>query len=211
MYWKATTTCEQTRHSKKSNNVIDTYSTATGFVFCAEGTKKTVARMPFDTLQLAYTDEATEEQKEYLDYSVGEYVPGQLHERLGHMFVLGPARDYRYEVTLRACGNPDHNEFADIGPRRTVRVCSIDEAIKVVLAYQERYLMGLGNCPKKHGEVWELSEAARAARVWALPAPKAWNRKKVGRVVYGGSFWGLKKMKEADDEMKRIIANSKQS
>jgi hypothetical protein len=185
--------------------MIDTYTSATGFIFRASGTSTSLGHMPFDTLKLVTCEGATEDQQSFLRYYAEEYVPGELFNRLKTIVVLGPPRDYTHEVTLHACGNPDHNQFADIGPRKTVRVVGLEEAVAVVKAYQDRHNMGMGNCAKKHGEVWELSEPARRERVWILPSPKSWKRKKVGRVVYGGSFWDLQKIKEYEGAIRRFV------
>ena len=112
-----------------------------------------------------------------LDELAKEYVAGQVftHKACGTV-VLGPARTFTHEVTLHAAGNPDFQQYADTGPKLTVRVCSIEEAIKATSAYQVRYEMGGGNCAKDHGIVWELSTKSRG------------KRKKIGEIYYNGCF-----------------------
>ena len=164
------------------------YTTNTSFLFRDGG--KDLGRAPFYSLELFPEDGVSAETISDMQYYLDEYVPGELFKipQSADPIVLGRERDYTHEVTLRACGNPDYNQYADIGPKKTVRVCGIEEACKVVRAYQERYEMGGGNCAKEHGVVYELRPPKR--------------RKKIGEVTYGGRFWTVVEKKAFEEELK---------
>lgn len=148
------------------------HSTTDAFIFLQGVTL--IGRLPYDTLCLSFEDAPTEEQKLEMRAIASEFVPGQvLSLGRGEHVVLGPAKEFSHMVTLHACGNPDHGQFTDVGPRKRVKVCSVEEAVNAVLAYQDYYNMGWGNCGKRHGEVWSLT-------------PKGNKRGLVGKVAYNG-------------------------
>jgi hypothetical protein len=167
--------------------MIEMYATARGFIF-RRGTKQ-VGSMPFDTLQVTLSEEVTEREQWDIDYYSKEYVAGEICKFAGREVILGPLRDFTHEVTLHACGNPDRQQYADIGPRKTVRVCSIEEAQQAVKDYQSRHDMGGGNCAKDHGIVWQLPQGGKG------------RRKKVGEVCYGGRYDTVAEIKAFKAEM----------
>jgi hypothetical protein len=154
--------------------MIECNLTSTGFKF-TKG-KKVVAFRTYDTMKLVKFEEIGEEDQFYLDDAIDSYVPGEVWKSKtgGPDFVLGPKRDFTHEVQLHACGNPDHQQYADIGPKKTVRIVGVEEASTVVKAYQTLHDMGGGNCGKLHGVVWELKKNGK--------------RKRVGRVYYNGRY-----------------------
>ena len=161
-----------------------------GFVFL-HGTKES-GRAPFNTLVLAPAAKATVGQISDMEFELKEYVAGELYKIPGAKdpVLLGPAREFTHEVTLRACGDPDHGQFADIAPKKTVRVVGIEEAQQVVQHYQSHYDMLGGNCAKEHGVVWELPKGGKG------------KRKKVGEVSYNGRYWTVTEKAPAEAELK---------
>lgn len=156
-------------------NSIDLYISASCFIF-RRGNKE-VARAPFSTLEPSFDTAATEEDITHINYYLEEYTPGEVMKQPPAAgVVLGPPREFTHEVTLRAAGNPDFQQYADIAPRKTVRVCSIEEAQAVVRKYQADNNMGGGNCSKEHGVVWKLPKDGKG------------KRKSLGRVHYNGKF-----------------------
>lgn len=105
---------------------------------------------------------ATPEEREIAEWDIKSLVPGEV---LSTGLILGPAKDYQFEVRLHAGGNPDFGQYADIGPKKTVRVTDLDAAAKVVLGYQRHYDMGIGNCARDHGKVYSLLTNALVGRV----------------------------------------------
>lgn len=167
--------------------MIKTYLTPTRVVFRkGDSANAEIGSIRFDTLDLVCDAAVTDEERQYMEIVAREYVPGEIYsigrrrEANGawknHTIVLGPPRDYTHEVTLHACGNPDFQQYSDIGPKKTVRCCGIDEAKKIVMDYQHRYEMGMGNCAKDHGIVWEL------------PLPCGGKRKNIGAITYNGRY-----------------------
>jgi hypothetical protein len=159
---------------------------AEGFIF-RDDYGKLLARMPFRTMELVVEQGTSQEQEREVRFYAAEYVPGELFKPFkpgSEEIVLGPPKEFVYEVTLHACGNPDHQQYADIGPKKTVRVCTIGDACKVTVDYQERYDMGFGNCGKSHGTVWQLR-------------PNRRTRRRVGRVTYSGGYRPLAEGKES--------------
>ncbi len=77
----------------------------------------------------------------------------------------------KFQVTLRASGNPDHGQFIDSGvlaPTQIRSGGSIDECQKAVRAYIEEYNLGAGN--------WVGGEVRTGGRI-------------LGRISYNGRFW----------------------
>jgi hypothetical protein len=97
-------------------------------------------------------------------------------------------------VTLHAAGNPDMRQYADIAPKKTVKVLGIEEACKAVKAYQYLHDMGCGNCAKSHGVVWQLQANGK--------------RKSIGRVHYNGRFETHAQTKAWEAEIKAKYATS---
>lgn len=173
--------------------MIDMYTTASGFLF-RKGAKD-VGSAPFATLELTAIDGLSAEELSDMEYYLKEFVAGEIFKRKGREdIVLGPVREFTHEVTLDAVGNPDRQQYARIGPKKTVKVCSIEEAVEAVKAYQSHYDMGCGNCSKDHGVVWEL------------PAGK--KRRKVGEVNYGGRYWTLAEKAAWEAETKAKYSKS---
>lgn len=165
-----------------------------GFVFL-HGTKES-GRAPFNTLVLVPSPKATAAEILDMEFELKEYIAGEIYKLPNdkNPIVLGPPREFTHEVTLRACGNPDTRQYTDIGPKKSVKVCGIEEAQKVVQDYQSRYDMGGGNCAKEHGVVWELPKGGKG------------KRKKVGEVNYGGRYWTVAEKAKWEAELKAKYA-----
>jgi hypothetical protein len=99
------------------------------------------------------------------------------------------------EVTLHAFGNPDHQQYAEVGPKKTVRVCNVDEAIAATMDYQKTFSMGQGNISPTHGKVWRMAQ-------W-----QAGRRKHVGWVTFGGRYETTAERKASD----QLINKTKKS
>lgn len=126
-----------------------------------------------------------------MKWLLSDYMPGEVLNVVGAKgIVLGPDRPHTHEVTLHGCGNPDFQQYADIAPKKTVRIWGIDEARKATLDYQENYDMGGGNCAKDHG------------KVWLLPQTMSGKRKLVGYVNYGGRYETVAERKAFEKSMK---------
>lgn len=137
----------------------------------------TLATASFAELRPVFLMTVSPQQKAEVEYMIGDYVPGEVLDRgSGKTVVLGPAKPYTHEVTLHAAGNPDHQQYTDIGPKKTVRVCGLGEAAQVVTDYQTTYNMGGGNCAKSHG------------KVWTLPDKPGGRRRHAGWICYNGRF-----------------------
>jgi len=161
----------------------------TSFLFCRPKQQDIIARAPFDTLTATFEPGVSEDEKGLIEYILAEYQAGEEFKNpLTGNIILGPQRDWTHVVKLHACGNPDYSQYADIGPKKTVHVCGIDEAIKVVRDYQSYYNMGGGNCGRDHGSVYELKAGGK--------------RKKVGKVCYGGRYDTLAEIKAWEAKMK---------
>lgn len=175
---------------------IDLYISATCFIFRSGPTE--VGRAPFSALVLEPSKKATAEEIAGMNYELDDHVAGELYKtpNTKDPIVLGPVREFTHEVTLRACGNPDYQQYADIGPKKTVRVVGIEEAQEAVRAYQARYEMGGGNCAKEHGVVWELPKCGKG------------KRKKVGEVRYNGRYWTIAERAKWEAENKAKYATT---
>jgi hypothetical protein len=158
------------------------------FIFQRPKTQFDLATALFETLEPTFNAGVSAAEKEDVQYFLEEYQAGEefKHPTLG-VIALGPKLTYTHAVQLHAVGNPDHRQYADIGPKKIVRCCGIDDAIKICRAYQEHYDMGGGNCSRDHGTVYELVEGGK--------------RKKVGEVCYGGRYDTLAQLKAFEDEM----------
>lgn len=167
-----------------------------GFVFM-HGTKES-GRAPFNTLALAPSPKATAAEILDMEFELKEYVAGEIYKLPNdkNPIVLGPAREFTHEVFLRACGSPDHGQYADIAPKKTVRVVGIEEAQKAVQDYQSHNDMGGGNCPPEHGVVWELPKGGKG------------KRKKVGVVSYNGSYQTIAEKAASDAAWKAKYATT---
>jgi len=164
--------------------MITTYETKDGFLF--RRGEKNVGRLPYTSLKLQLLLEATGEDIEEIGWLTPEFTAGEVYKPAGkHEIVLGPKRKFTHEVTLHACGNPDFGQYADIAPKKIVRCCGTDEAVKIVKDYQSHYDMGGGNCSLEHGVVWELGAA---------------RRKKVGAVSYNGRYQTVAEIKASKAE-----------
>lgn len=155
--------------------------------FIAILNNKEVATMPFDTLKPEKAKGASVEDFETAEYYLEDYVPGEVFKHpfpeIGNI-ILGPKRDFTHVVTLRAYGNPDYSQYADIGPKKQVMVCSIEEAKAAFLRYRDQYDLGGGNCGEETGVVYKL------------PAKTGGRRTKLGRFSYNGRFWTNKEWEE---------------
>ena len=177
---------------------IDLYTSATCFIFRNGPTE--VGRVPLNTLVLEPSRKATAEEIADMNFELEleDYVAGELYKlaQAREPIVLGPVREFTHEVTLRACGNPDMQQYADIAPLKTVRVVGIAEAVAAVTTYQAQHDMGAGNCAKEHGVVWELPKGGKG------------KRKKVGEVCYNGSYWTVAEKAAWEAEMKAKYATA---
>lgn len=170
--------------------MIQTFVSKDQFAF-RSGTKL-LGSLPLKTLELTISEEATPDEAREIRFLSEDYIPGEVisvKQLSEDPLVLGPDRAFTHEITLHACGNPDRRQYANIAPRKTVRVCGIEEAREVFAAYRTRYNMGAGNCAKEHGTVWEL------------PSGKGGKRKRVGRVSYNGRYATLAEIKAFQAEM----------
>lgn len=172
---------------------IDLYVSPRAFIFRKGAKDAGIA--PFDTLKLAPAKGVSADEISEMEYQIEEYVPGEKYKTKAFgEIVLGPAREFTHEVTLHACGNPDFRQFTSIGPKKTVMVCGIEEAVAAVKAYQSRYDMGGGNCAKEHGVVWELPKNGKG------------KRKRVGEVSYNGRYWTVAEKAAWEAEIKAKYA-----
>lgn len=141
----------------------------------------------FDNLELTHAPrlprEDIDEMKWMLaDFQMGEVMTGTLVKGK----VLGPERPFELEVTLRACGNPDHQQYADVAPKKVVRICNTEEAIAATMDYQTNYNMGQGNIAPTHGKVWRMAEQPGG------------RRKHIGFVTFGGRYETIAERKASD-------------
>ncbi len=156
-----------------------------------------IGHAKFSTLRLLTVSESAGDISD-MEWLMTDYMPGEVLTLVGVKgTVLGPLRPFTHEVTLHGCGNPDRQQYADIAPKKTVRVCSVVEAGAVALDYQRNYDMGGGNCGKNHG------------KVWLLPQSMNGKRKLVGHVSYNGNYETVAERKAFDKMMKEKYASKK--
>jgi hypothetical protein len=151
-----------------------------------------VGYAPFATLELQlHGPPNVPELIDEMKWLMTDYMPGEVLNKPGVKgVVLGPLRPFTHEVSLHGCGNPDRQQYADIAPKKTVRVCGVEEAAKAAIAYQSNYDMGGGNCAKDHGKVRLLPQSAGG------------KRKLVGYVSYGGRYETVAERKAFEKMMK---------
>lgn len=162
--------------------MIDTYISSDKFIL--KKGDKTYAAVMFKDLKLLQMGPGPDGRRGLddnerwdLDHFLDDYVPGQvIKNNAKQEIVLGPQREFTHEVTLHACGNEDKRQYADLAAKKTVKVCSIEEAVAATAVYQTLHSMGGGNCAKDHGVVWELPKGGKG------------KRKKVGEVFYNGHY-----------------------
>lgn len=156
-----------------------------------------VGYAPFDTLEINTDGKPTPpEIIQDMLWLMTDYMPGEVLNLVGAKgVVLGPVRSFTHEVTLHGCGNPDYQQYADVAPRKVVRVCSVEEAQLATESYQRNYDMGGGNCAKDHG------------KVWLLPQTTSGKRKLVGYVLYGGRFETVEERKAFEKMIKEKYGN----
>lgn len=155
------------------------------FVF--QKNKQYVGHALFKDLKLNCVKGLADEDKHAAEWLLGNYQLGEvLTDAHVKGEVLGPARIFELEVMLRACGNPDHQQYADVGPKKTVRVCSVSEAVAATMAYQHTFNMGQGNCHPTHGKVWRMALG---------PGER---RKHVGFVTLSGRYETIAERKATD-------------
>lgn len=166
--------------------MLDIYKTAQGLDF--RRGEKTMGFIPYQTLKLTQAAGVDPEDALDMQYVAEELQPGEVFKVGDYTVVLGPQRKFTHEVDLHAVGNPDMRQYADIGPKKTVKVVGIQEAMDACKAYQEYYEMGMGNCGRNHGIVYDriVSE-----------------RRKVGEVYYGGKYQSNAQIKKFKAEMKK--------
>jgi hypothetical protein len=135
-------------------------------VFSKEGIQYKVGRRVLcdvDPVTLTPTWlQATPEERNVAAWDIESLIPGEV---LSNGMVLGPVKDFKFEVKLHAAGNPDRQQYADIGPRKTVRVTDLETAAKVVMKYQSLFEMGVGNCARDHGKIYCLTTKALVGQV----------------------------------------------
>ena len=154
---------------------VELYYDSKRFIFRLDD--KDIGYAPFATLTTQLADNVTPEAIADIKWLMTDYMPGEVLRIKGaEGVVLGPLRPFTHEVTLHGCGNVDRQQYTDIAPKKTVHVCSIDEARKAVMDYQINYDMGGGNCAKDHG------------KVWLMPQSMNGKRKLVGHVNYNGNY-----------------------
>lgn len=173
----------QNTDSNKMKNEIKLYTACKAFLFKLGD--ETLGFAPYDTLELDHARKATPEQITDMRYQLKEFTAGEtVNGRL-----LGPKRDFTHEVTLRAYGNPDHQQYTDIGPRKTVKVCGIEEAAAAFEAYRDQYRLGGGNCGPDSGVVWDIT------------GPR---RRKVGFICYNGEFKSAAERKASWAKLRKL-------
>lgn len=150
---------------------------------------KVVGTIPFATLELEHDKSVTEDELFDMRFYAKEFVPGQIMTAAPAVgTVLGPKRDFTHEVDLRGRGNPDYGQYVDVAPKRTVKVCGIEEAREVTMNFQRRYNLGGGNCGPDHGVVWEIAAGKK--------------RKKAGYVGYSGHYETVAERKKWEADWK---------
>lgn len=160
-------------------------------LFKRASTRALLGILPFATLELHAEPHATEDELLDMKYMSEDFVPGQVIVNASKQeVVLGPPRDFRFEVVLHGVGNPDHQQYGDVADKTVVRLVDVTEAAAVVREYQRRNDMGGGNCSPEHGCVWTVKTNAN---------PK---RKKLGRVCYGGRYDTVAEIKASEAETK---------
>jgi hypothetical protein len=168
---------------------VELYYDSKRFIFRRQGVA--IGYAPFDTLAIQHVDVVTPEEIYDMQWLMTDYMPGEVLNKPGAKgVVLGPLRPFTHEVSLHGCGNPDRQQYADIAPKKTVRVCGVEEAAKAAIAYQSNYDMGGGNCAKDHGKVRLLPQSAGG------------KRKLVGYVSYGGRYETVAERKAFEKMMK---------
>ena len=65
----------------------------------------------------------------------------------------GPRDSPGLLVKLRAPGNPDFRQYADIAPRQNAAVTGLPQAVQVCQAYIAQFELGSGNWGRGAGEV----------------------------------------------------------
>lgn len=156
--------------------------------------RKQVAQAAYSDLKLETSPGVSDLARNYMEIMLEAFVPGEVLHRKGHdPVVLGPPREFTHAVELHAVGNPDHGQYADIGPRKSVQTVGIDEAIKAFITYRDYYDMGGGNCARHHGRVWELT-------------PKG--DKIVGHISYNGGYKTLAEIEAQEAEWKSKYAKA---
>lgn len=172
--------------------MIKTYIARHAFVF-KTGTFE-IARMPFLTLKLEVTRPLNKAEEFELKYLAQGFVAGETIKGIGGPVILGPEKAFKYEVGLHACGNPDMRQYSAIGPRKRVKVETLEEAREAVVSYQRRHEMGGGNCAPDHGKVWLLPESTHG------------KNKHVGYVCYNGRYETVAERKAWEKEIKEKYA-----
>ena len=169
---------------------VELYYDSKRFVFRLMGVD--IGYAPFCSLMLKPFNRPTEAEVAEMMWLLSDYMPGEVLQMVGAKgVILGPKRPFTHELTLHACGNPDHRQFSPIAPNKTVRVCGVGNAAKVLKAYQDNYeIVGAGNCGKNHG------------KVWLLPSSAEEKRKLVGYVYYNGRFETVAERKACDKMIK---------
>jgi hypothetical protein len=163
---------------------IEIFYDTTKFIF-RKG-KEDVGWALFADLKLNHVLDIPSEEIHEMQWLLGNYQIGEvMTDTLVKGRVLGPERQFRLEVTLHASGNPDHQQYADVGPKKTVRVCSVKEAVASTLEYQETFNMGQGNIAPTHG------------KVWTMPDKPEGRRKHVGFITFGGCYETIAERKAA--------------
>lgn len=104
---------------------------------------------------------------------------------------IKPANTMQITITLRAYGNPDFRQYADIAPARLARVNSLSDAVKAARDYISSHNLGGGNWGAKSGVVFS-------------------GKKAIARVSYNGRLWdmsgeeipqaGVKTAKQCEDD-----------
>lgn len=76
----------------------------------------------------------------------------------------------RLRVQLRAPGNPDFRQYADLAPRQVASVADLPQAAQVCQAYIAKFELGSGNWGCGAGEVRRngrlYARISRNGRVW---------------------------------------------
>jgi hypothetical protein len=175
--------------------MIDLYNNSREFIF-HRGIAR-VGTMPFATLELAADPKATDDEIFYMKVIAKDYLPGEVFKNGSLTVVLGPVRDFTHEVTLRAYGNPDHGQYADIAPKKTVKVVGLEEASAITRRYITHNEMGAGNCGPETGVVWELPKDGKG------------KRRKIGRVSPNGSFRTVAEIKASDAKFAASLTRPK--
>ncbi len=155
---------------------VQMYASGGEFVF-RRGTKK-IGYMPFDSLEVIITEKVNSEEELLIREHANRFVPGEIYMLDRREVVLGPKRNFQFELEVHPRTKPERGSSPKAGPRLRVLVCELKEAARVTTDYIRRF------------QVSEQSWCKDAAVVWKLPKPGE-KRSKVVVLDYNGKLLEL--------------------